>query len=81
MGWWAMGIALAFVLGPMIGGTLYQWDPNWIWYISSAVGVIVLVGFHLLPEVGTLSSSELPALQSLNPVPDPGDLIAESAGS
>jgi predicted MFS family arabinose efflux permease len=81
MGWWAMGIAVAFVLGPMAGGALYQHDPNWIWYLSLAVGVIVLVGFHLLPEVGTLSSSELPTYQSSLPVSDPADLIAESAGS
>lgn len=81
MGWWAMGIALAFVFGPMIGGTLYQLDPHWVWYVSLAVGVIVLAGFYLLPQVDSRSSSQLASIRAVLPPPEPGDLLAESASS
>jgi MFS family permease len=48
MGWYMVMFAVASVLGPAIGGAIYQVDPNAVWYVSLAVGVLVLLGFQLL---------------------------------
>jgi MFS family permease len=48
MGWYMVMFAVASVLGPGIGGAIYQVNPNAVWYVSLAVGVLVLIGFQLL---------------------------------
>lgn len=81
MGWWAMSISLAFVMGPAIGGTLYAMDPHLVWYVSLVVAGVALVGYYLLPDAAPddaefeLSTTEVLAH------PEPADLLAESAGS
>lgn len=78
MGWWAMGIALAFVFGPMIGAAVYQYDPDRVWYIALAVAIAVLIGYHLVPGAEKPSEKTLVAEEALAPT-EPADLIAESA--
>ncbi|WP_425397109.1 MFS transporter [Aeoliella sp.] len=78
MGWWAMGIALAFVFGPIIGTTVYQSNPDMVWYISIVVGFVVLVGYYLLPRSALEEDQSLVTEEALAPT-EPADLVAESA--
>jgi MFS family permease len=48
MGWYMVMFAVANVLGPGIGGAIYQVNRNVVWYAALLVGAIVLVGFQLL---------------------------------
>ena len=48
MGWYTMSYSLAFIAGPAIGGVLYEYNKATVWYLSIAVGFIVLIGFWLL---------------------------------
>jgi MFS family permease len=48
MGWFMVMLAAANVLGPAIGTSIYQWNPDAVWYAALAVGVAVLVGFQWL---------------------------------
>ena len=45
MGWYMVMLATASVVGPAIGSTIYQVDPNMVWYAALGVGVAVLAGF------------------------------------
>ncbi len=81
MGWWAMCISIAFVLGPMLGSALYGVWPEMVWYASLAIGGVVLVGFYWLPSAHPYSRSELaPATEPL-PQAAPPERLAESASS
>jgi len=48
MAWYMMMISVASVLGPAIGATIYSYDREALWIVSLMVGVVVLVGFHIL---------------------------------
>jgi MFS family permease len=48
MGWYMVMFAAANVLGPGVGGAIYQVDPDAVWYAALIVGAVVLVGFQLL---------------------------------
>ena len=48
MGWYMVMFAVASVFGPALGGAIYQVNPNAVWYVGLAVGVLVLIGFQLL---------------------------------
>lgn len=80
MGWWATCISIAFVLGPMLGGAVYEIWPEMVWYASLAIAVLVLVGFYVLPEAEHDSQRDLPTLDEVT-APDPGEMLAESASS
>ena len=48
MGWYTMTFSLAAVIAPTLGGALYQYAQNLVWYLSLAAGVAVFVGFYAL---------------------------------
>ena len=48
MGWYSMTMSVSFVLGPWLGTTLYSFDPDWVWYCSLAVGVLLWVAMPQL---------------------------------
>ncbi len=48
MGWYTMTFSLAAVIAPTLGGALYQYAQNLVWYLSLAAGVATLVGFYAL---------------------------------
>ena len=58
MGWYTMTYSLAAVIAPALGGAIYQYNRNLIWYISIAIGAITLLGFHWLHH-GLLNESPL----------------------
>jgi DHA2 family multidrug resistance protein len=48
MGFWSVGIVLAPIMGPVIGGYLtltYSW--RWVFYVNVPVGVLSLIMLHL----------------------------------
>jgi len=45
MGWYTTMFAIASVLGPAIGATIYDIHRDAVWYGSLVVGVVVLLGF------------------------------------
>lgn len=49
MGYKAVTVSLAAVLGPAIGSAIYQVNPDAVWLASLGVGLIVLAGFYALP--------------------------------
>lgn len=79
MGWWATGVAVAFVLGPFLGGTLYGVRPELVWYAALAVSVLVGLGFATLPEVKAVPAHEEEPNALLAAAVDPEELVAESA--
>lgn len=52
----AMGIVgmsnnLGMAIGPILGGYIFnQWGYDWIWIVSSAIGILALLIFKTLPE-------------------------------
>lgn len=48
MGWYTMTFSLAAVIAPTLGGALYQYAQNLVWYLSLAAGVATLIGFYVL---------------------------------
>lgn len=62
LGWYMVMFATASVIGPGVGGALYQRDPNAVWYAALGVGAAVLVGFLLLAarlrESGAAAANE-----------------------
>ncbi len=81
MGWWAMCISFAFVLGPILGGAVYGVWPELVWYASLAIAGVVLIGFYLLPEAEHGSSGQVPAANPSIPHAEPREMLAESASS
>lgn len=80
IGWWATGVAVAFVVGPLVGGTLYGIQPELVWYASLAVCVMVGLGFAMLPEAERTPGQSTRAAAELSPsAVDPEELVAESA--
>jgi MFS family permease len=50
MSWYAMNFSLAAIIAPIIGTSLYEHDPELLWYISLIAGLVVLLGFYILAE-------------------------------
>jgi MFS family permease len=48
MGWYAVMMATASVLGPTLGGEIYHTNREVVWYAALVIGVLVLVGFQIL---------------------------------
>jgi MFS family permease len=48
MGWYTMTFSLAAVIAPAVGGAVYQYEQNLVWYLSLIAGVLVLIGFYAL---------------------------------
>ncbi len=48
MSWYTMTYSLAAILAPAIGGTIYQFNKESVWYLSTVVGVLLLAGFYRL---------------------------------
>ncbi len=48
MGWYSMTYSIAFVIGPTLGGLIYEYNRELVWYLSLIVAVGVLAGFYLL---------------------------------
>ncbi len=76
MGWWATGISIAFVLGPTLGGRVYQDWPEMVWYASLAIGFVVLAGFYLMPKAAH-DTGHAPSHEEPLTTPEPAELIAE----
>jgi len=45
---YSMMYSIAVIIAPAVGTTIYQSNPNWIWYGSFAVGMVALVGFYVM---------------------------------
>ncbi len=48
MGWYTMTFSLATIISPMMGGAIFQWDRNLVWYLSLVTGSVVGCGFYWL---------------------------------
>ena len=48
MGWYTMSYSLAFIVGPAIGGVVYEYDSSLLFYSCAAIGLMVLIGYGLL---------------------------------
>ena len=48
MGWYSMNFALACIIGPAVGGILYEFNKELVFHLGTAIGVIVLLGFYWL---------------------------------
>lgn len=48
MGWYTMSYSIAFIIGPAVGGLIYQSNKNMVFYLSMLVGILVLFGFLTL---------------------------------
>jgi predicted MFS family arabinose efflux permease len=63
MGWYAMNIAIASVLGPTVGSAIYQVNQDALWISGLLVGATALVGFQFLalrPSAATAKQSGSP---------------------
>jgi len=49
MGYKAVTVSIAAVLGPALGSATYQVNPDAVWLASLAIGFVVLAGFYALP--------------------------------
>ena len=59
MGYYTMSYSLAFIVGPAVGGIVYERNPALVFYLAIAVAVFVIAGFYALnktlqrePELG-----------------------------
>jgi len=50
MSWYAMTYSLAAVIAPLVGTSIYNFDPHLLWYLSIGVGVFALIGFYWLAD-------------------------------
>ena len=48
MGWYTMSYSIAFIIGPALGGIVYEKDPATLFYSCAAIGFVVLAGFYAL---------------------------------
>ncbi|HEX6963730.1 MAG TPA: MFS transporter [Lacipirellula sp.] len=64
MGWYAVMMATASVLGPTLGGEIYSINREAVWYVALVVGVLVLVGFQLLARA--MEPSEIANLETVD---------------
>ena len=48
MGWYSMNYAIACIVGPAVGGLIYEYNREAVFHVCTLVGVIVLVGFYWL---------------------------------
>ncbi|MEM9413220.1 MAG: MFS transporter, partial [Planctomycetota bacterium] len=48
MGWYTMAYSLAFILGPALGGLVYDYQPEFVWYGALGIAMVVWVGFYFL---------------------------------
>ena len=76
MGWYVVVMSLAWVLGPGIGAAIYQVNPDALWLIAFAVGVVVALGYLLLAErTGDQTCGAIEA--PLAPIPAPAEIALE----
>ena len=57
LGLYTTAVSLAFVVGPLVGSSLYRIDHNLLWYASNAVGLLVLAAFWTLGRATPSRSS------------------------
>lgn len=80
MSWYAMMYSTAAILAPIVGTSLYEFNPHALWYISLGVGAIALVGFYAMSIWNDESESEPNAKATMSPnVDKTTDVEAESA--
>jgi MFS family permease len=48
VGVYTTGVSLAFVLGPLLFSLIYGYDHDWGWYLTLAIGFVLLIGYFLL---------------------------------
>ena len=48
MGWYTMAYSVAFIVGPAVGGIVYERDPSILFYACGVLGFFVLAGFYVL---------------------------------
>jgi MFS family permease len=67
MGYYTTCVALALMVGPLVGTALLEWDNQLCWHAATIVGLLALVGFYYLDRVDT-------ARYSSEPQPEPHQL-------
>jgi MFS family permease len=60
MGFQTTCVAIALMVGPLIGTMLYAQDPNGFWHWGTVVGVVVWAGYYLLDWFGARSQDREP---------------------
>ena len=48
MGWYSMNYAAACIVGPAVGGLIYEYNKELVFHIGTVIGLFVLGGFYLL---------------------------------
>jgi predicted MFS family arabinose efflux permease len=64
MGWYAMQFSIAAIIAPALGGAVYQYDRDLMWYISTGLAVLVLAGFYWLNSLLTKESQRDSSLET-----------------
>ncbi|MAT71964.1 MAG: hypothetical protein CMJ58_20870 [Planctomycetaceae bacterium] len=67
MGWYSLMLSLSWMLGPSIGGAVYQWNRDVLWYGGAAIGVLVLIGFEVLAARVRAAERSKPAPEAIEP--------------
>ncbi|MGI9456626.1 MAG: MFS transporter, partial [Aeoliella sp.] len=78
MGWLAMTISLAFVLGPAIGASVYAVDRDAVWIACLLIGFAVLVGFYLLPTAKCAEAPDIANEAEPDGIESPREEVAEA---
>lgn len=63
MGWYSLMLSLSLLIAPTVGGVVYQWNRNILWYGGAVVGALALVGFELLAARVRVQQQRQPASQ------------------
>ena len=62
LGAYTLVLSLAWMIGPTIGGALYQRSPDLIWHLGTVVGIAALAGFLVLSRRVERAADEPPLL-------------------
>ncbi len=59
VGIYTTGVSLAFILGPLFFSLIYGFDHDWGWYLTLAIGFVLLIGYFLLERAVDSQSEPL----------------------
>jgi MFS family permease len=59
MGCYTTCVAIAMMIGPLVGTYLYRWDHYNCWHFATVIGIICAVGFYLMDPPSVTSKAHV----------------------
>ena len=67
MGYYSMNYAIASIIGPAVGGLIYEYNRELVFHLCTVIGFLVIAGFYWLQRyVGQAKPVEAESITSVN---------------